>query len=124
MESHLLRRKPGGFFYDRELLSYPKARAFAKQVPTGVEAKINALLDHRSRRTESLAAAKAWGLLPSEFDALEEMDRAQIISHERITRLLEAHSAKVQREVIDADSKAKGKGKGGGPDPAYDNFSV
>lgn len=88
-----------------------------------MEAKINALLDHRSRRTEALAAAKAWGLLPSQFDGLEEMDRAQIIAHERITRLLEAHSAKVQREVIEADSKSKDKPKGGGHDPAYQNFS-
>lgn len=89
-----------------------------------MEAKINKLLDHRSRRTEALAAAKAWGLLPSAFDALQDMDRAQIIAHERITRLLEAHSAKVQREVVEADSKTKSKAKGGGPDPAYQNFSL
>lgn len=89
-----------------------------------MEAKINARLDPRGRRSECLAAAKAWGLLPSQFDALGELDRAEIIAHERLARLLEAHAAKVQREVIEADGKNPNKPKHGGPDPGYDNFSL
>lgn len=43
----------------------------------------------------------------SVFDALPEMERAEMIAHVRIDRLFEAHLSKVQREVGDEEAKNK-----------------
>jgi len=110
LESHLFRRGPVRFFYERELVrSYPKLREFAKQEATGAEAKINARLDRgHSRRIAGYIAARKWGgLLPSQFDALSDYDRGWILATLRIENLFEAHVSKVQREVSEEESGKK-----------------
>ncbi len=67
-----------------------------------------------------MAAKRGW--TNAFFDSLPEYEQVRNIVHDRIANLLEAHVAKVQRDVAEEDGKNGGKGTGG-MDPSYNAFS-
>lgn len=58
-----------------------------------------------------MAAAKAWGLIPSQWDACGVHDRARMLAHELISGIHSAYDAHLAKLRGEAQAKAQASGK-------------
>ncbi len=56
-----------------------------------------------------MGVAKAWGLLPSQWDALDEDDKAMMLAYERASATMQAYDRQIAEREAETQRMMRGK---------------